>query len=104
MKHIFIGIFVMLSACAYSQNTCTTVKIEASLVDSLIMMPNVIKVDVSSASYKDKFTHYLSTVFTVEGNFLVIDKTLYFDLNKIIAFRMMPKALHNGDLIEFYFE
>jgi hypothetical protein len=48
--------------------------------------------------------HYLSTVFTVEDNFLVIDKTLYFDLNKIIAFRKIPKALHDGDLIEFYFE
>lgn len=94
----------MLSAFAYSQNACMPVTIEASLVDSVIMMPNVKKVDVSSAAYKDKFTHYTSTVFKVEDNFLVIDNTLYFDLNKIIAFRKFPKALHNGDLIEFYFE
>ncbi len=104
MKNIFIIVFVMLSAFAYSQNKCSVVKIEASLVDSIIMMPNVVKVDVSSAAYKDKFTHYLSSVFTVKDNFLVIDNTLYFDLNKIITFRIIPKALHNGDLIEFYFE
>ncbi len=103
MKNNLILFFVMLSGIAYSQK-CSSVKIEASLVDSIIMMPNVKKVDVSSAAYKDKFTHYLSTVFTVEDNFLVVDKTLYFDLNKIILFRKMPKALHDGDLIEFYFQ
>lgn len=107
MKNIFIGIFVMLSALAYSQSIpgmCTAVKVEASLVDSIIMMPNVIKVDVSSASFKEKFNHYQSLVFKVEDNFLVVDKTLYFDLNKIIAFRRLSKVQGKGDLIEFYFQ
>lgn len=107
MKTKLILFFVMLSAFAYSQSIpgfCTTVKVEGSLVDSIIMLPNVIKVDVSSAVYKDKFTHYASTNFKVVDNYLVVDNTIYFDLHKLIAFRKFPKALHNGDLIEFYFE
>jgi hypothetical protein len=56
MKNNLILFFVMLSGIAYSQKR-SSVTIEASLIDSIIMMPNVIKVDVSSAAYKDKFTH-----------------------------------------------
>jgi hypothetical protein len=104
MKKILIVFFVMLSAFTYSQETCTAVRVEASLVDSLIMLPNVTKVDISSASFKEQFTHYSSIIFKVEENFLVVDDTLYFDLNKIIAFRKISKVLAKGDLVEFYFE
>ena len=97
----------MFSSIAYSQSIpgmCTAVKVEASFVDSLIMMPNVTKVDISSASFKEKFTHYQSAIFKVEDNFLVLDNELYFDLNKIIAFRKISKVQAKGDLMEFYFE
>lgn len=107
MKTKLILFFVVLSASAYSQSTpglCTAVKVEASLIDSVIMMPNVIKVDVTSASFKDSFNHYQSLVFKVEDNFLVVDNTLYFDLNKVIAFRKLSKVQGKGDLIEFYFQ
>ena len=104
MKTTFILIFTMLSAVAYSQGMCTAVKVEANLVDSLIMMPNVTKIDISSASFKEKFTHYQSVIFKVEDNFLVVDNELYFDLNKIIAFKRLSKVQAKGDLMEFYFE
>ena len=104
MKQLFFILFVFVSFSINAQDVCTPVKIQANLIDSIIMMPNVKKINVSSASLSDKFKNYQSTVFSVVENFLVIDKTLYFDLNKVIAFRIMPKALNNGDLVEFYFE
>lgn len=107
MKTKLILFFVMLSALAYSQSIpgmCTAVKVEASFVDSLIMMPNVTKVDISSAAYKEKFNHYQSVIFKVVDNFLVVDNNLYFDLNKIIFFKRLSKVQAKGDLIEFYFE
>lgn len=104
MKKYFIAFFTVLTLTVNAQEECTLVKVQANLIDSIIMMPNVKQIDVSSVSLSDKFSHYQSTVFSIVENFLVVDNNLYFDLNKIIFFRRLPKVLHNGDMVEFYFE
>lgn len=107
MKNLFFALFVFTASSVFSQTNaglCTAVKVEANFVDSLIMSPNLTKVDITSAAYKDLFNHYQSTIFKVVDNFLVVDNNVFFDLNKIIAFKRLSRVQAKGDLMEFYFE
>lgn len=105
MKKNLIVVLAFVSSVVYAQEpVCSPVKIQSDFVNSIIMMPNVTKVDVTSATLKEQFNHYQSAVFRVEDNFLVLDGNLYFDLNKVIAFKKKSRVQAKGDLIEFYFQ
>lgn len=103
-KNRLIILFVLLSALTYAQNANNQLNIKAGLIDSIIKLPNTTAVDISSYSFRDKFTNYQSRIFKIENDFLVIDNSLFFDLNKLIAFRRTSKPLIKGSVIELYFE
>lgn len=104
MKSSIILLSIMTSVIAYSQNVKSQLDIKTSQIDSLIKLPNTTAVEVSSSLYKEQFSKYQTRVFKIENNFLVIDGSLYFDLDKLIIFRRTGKLFIKGSVIEFYFE
>jgi hypothetical protein len=97
---LYMFSFVIIAS---GQNTACETSRVASVIDSIIVQFNIQEIYVNIASYPG-FIPVTSGKFTIDKGFLIVDKVWYFNLSKLVMFRVRKYPLKDGNYIDFQFD